>query len=122
MSTAISPRPSPTETPRTSVFAVLSLVFSCLSFFVLPLGFVPGIICGHLARREIRNNPGMDGDGMALAGLIIGYIFLAVVPLLTLVAVMLFYFYLSSATSLQGPIRVEELHSAASLFLAGWPP
>ena len=59
---------------------------------------------------------------MALAGLIIGYIFLAIFPLLILVfSAMLFYFYQSSAIPLQGPIRVEELHSVAYLFLAGWP-
>lgn len=41
---------------------------------VLALTIAPGgIICGIIARRQIRET-GEDGDGMALAGLIIGWV------------------------------------------------
>ncbi|MGC0366591.1 hypothetical protein ABH922_004575 [Rhodococcus sp. 27YEA15] len=54
--------------PRpTNTLAVLALVFA---FLFAPLG----IVFGHIARNQIRKS-GEDGDGLALAGLILGYIF-----------------------------------------------
>jgi len=65
--------------PTTDGFAIASLVLSILSIFLGPLGCVPGIICGHIARARIRRNPNLGGDGLALAGLIVGYLFLALI-------------------------------------------
>ncbi|MGY4909954.1 DUF4190 domain-containing protein [Micromonospora aurantiaca (nom. illeg.)] len=54
----------------TNVLAILSLVFA----FV----FAPaGIVCGHLAKRQIRQT-GEDGDQLATWGLILSYIFTAI--------------------------------------------
>lgn len=40
-----------------------------------PLTGIPAIICGHKARSRIRNSSGITtGSGLALAGLITGYI------------------------------------------------
>ncbi len=44
-----------------------------LFFYITAVG---GVICGHIARRQIREG-NESGDGLALAGLIIGYIILA---------------------------------------------
>jgi hypothetical protein len=60
---------------------VLSLLG--LFFYVTAIG---GVICGHIARRQIREGH-ETGDGMALAGLIIGYIILAL-------GVLLFVFFI----------------------------
>ena len=57
---------------RTSRLAIASIVLS----LVIPMGCIPGIICGHLALRKIEKNVSFGGRGLALAGLIIGYIFL----------------------------------------------
>ncbi len=54
---------------RTNTMAILSLVFA---FVFWPLG----IVFGHIGRSQIRRT-GEDGSGMALAGLIIGYLALA---------------------------------------------
>jgi Domain of unknown function (DUF4190) len=65
---------------RTSSMAVVSLVFGILCWFVLPfLGAIVAIVCGHAARSEIRHAPPgtVEGDGMALGGLILGWIHLA---------------------------------------------
>lgn len=62
---------------RTSGLAIASLVLSCVTVFLGPFGCVPGIIWGHLARRDCRAHPTLGGDGLALAGLIVGYVFLA---------------------------------------------
>lgn len=61
---------------ETSGLAIASLVLSCLSILLGPFGCLPGIVCGHLARRDIRRNPDHGGIGIALAGLIVGYLFL----------------------------------------------
>ena len=73
-----APEPTPQdEIPapivhRTSTLAVASLVCS-LSSWVICIGWIPGIICGHLARYAIRRNPALTGKGLATAGLIISY-------------------------------------------------
>lgn len=66
--------------PRTSSLAVVSLIFGVLAWVFLPfLGALVAVICGHAARSEIRREPPgtIEGDGMALAGLILGWIQLA---------------------------------------------
>ncbi len=50
---------------------------------------VPAVICGHMARKKIKNDPEKyGGDGMAKAGVIIGWINIVIV-LLTTIAVVL---------------------------------
>ena len=64
------------QTGKTSVLAVWSLVLGVLGF----LGFwfvtgIPAIICGHIAGSRIkRSTDGLQGKGLALAGLITGYL------------------------------------------------
>ncbi|MBB6522334.1 DUF4190 domain-containing protein [Pseudoteredinibacter isoporae] len=58
---------------KTSTLAIVSLVFGILGLFFI--GSLVGIITGHLARSEIRKSEGrLEGDAMALTGLITGYI------------------------------------------------
>jgi hypothetical protein len=68
-----APRPPLAATGRTSGLAIASLICSAASFILLPLGFIPGIICGHLARKQIARDPALGGGGLAKAGLIVGY-------------------------------------------------
>ena len=78
---------------RTSTTAVLSLVFGIVCWFALPfIGAVAAVICGHVARGEIRRAPpgSIEGDGMAIAGLVLGWVHLALF-LLAFVAIMLFF-------------------------------
>lgn len=53
--------------PPTNTLAILALV---LAFVISP----GGIICGHIALNQIKRT-GEGGRGLALAGLIIGYVF-----------------------------------------------
>ena len=79
--------------PRTSTTALLSLVFGILSWCVLPLvGAVVAVVTGHVARAELRRAaPGeLEGDGMAVAGLVLGWTNLAL--LLLGLALVLFVF------------------------------
>jgi Domain of unknown function (DUF4190) len=76
----------------TSTFAIISLVAGILGWTLLPLlGSVGAIITGHMARGEIRKSAGtIDGDGLALAGLVLGWGSVIVTILGVLLAVMFF--------------------------------
>jgi hypothetical protein len=59
---------------KTEPLAIFSLVLSVLGLFCCGLfSGIPGIICGHLALSKIEKNPGLEGHGLAVAGLVIGY-------------------------------------------------
>jgi hypothetical protein len=78
---------------QTAGVAVASLVMAILGFVLLgPLGAIPAVICGHIAKSKIKQNPEtLTGEGMALAGLIMGYIQLGalvvIVPLFAAIAI-----------------------------------
>jgi hypothetical protein len=67
---------------KTEQLAVLSLIFSVLGLFgfccgLFLAGGVAGIVCGHIALSRIKANPELEGHGLALTGLIIGYLAVA---------------------------------------------
>ncbi len=57
----------------TSGLAVGALVCGILELFTLGFAAIPAVILGHLARAKIRQT-GERGDGMAIAGLVLGYL------------------------------------------------
>lgn len=83
---------------QTSALALISLIAGILGWTALPfLGSVAAIITGHLARAEIRRRPlELEGDGMALAGLILGYVMVVA----SFLAVLLFILFLGGLTLL----------------------
>ena len=64
---------------QTSSYAVIALVAGILGWTLLPfLGSIGGIIFGHMARGEIRRSNGqLDGDGLAVTGLVLGWLSVA---------------------------------------------
>lgn len=76
----------------TSTLAIISLVAGILGWTLLPLlGSVGAIITGHMARGEIRRSAGaIDGDGLAIAGLVLGWGSVIVAILSVLLVVMFF--------------------------------
>jgi len=66
----------PPAVPQTSTMAIVSLVSGIASWLVLPLiGAVVAVVTGHMARNEIRQSGGqLTGDGLATAGLVLGYL------------------------------------------------
>ncbi|GAB3557270.1 DUF4190 domain-containing protein [Spelaeicoccus albus] len=81
--------------PPTNTMAVVSLV-SSLATLVVGIGWIPGIICGHMAVRQIQRT-GEAGEGMARAGLIIGYVFGIITVLVILAYILFFVFILGMA-------------------------
>jgi hypothetical protein len=55
--------------------AVVSLVCGILGFFTCALTSIVAVITGHLAMRETRSGQ-VGGRGMAVAGLVLGYLVL----------------------------------------------
>ena len=80
---------APPAGPKTNGLAIASLVCSLATFMFCGIGSILGIIFGHIARSQIKRT-GDAGSGMALAGLIVGYVTLALgvafVALLTVFA------------------------------------
>jgi len=77
MSTSIPPSVQVQQTGRqNSSLAIASMILGILGWTFLPiLGTIGAIITGHIAKSEIKNSRGsLSGDGMATAGLVLGYI------------------------------------------------
>ena len=60
----------------TNSLARASLILGIAEFCTMGLTAIPAIICGHLAKREMRLTA-QRGDGMATAGLVLGYMAVA---------------------------------------------
>lgn len=60
---------------RTSTLAIVALVsgilgLTCCGF----LAGLPAIICGFMARGETERDPNVSGGGMAIAGIVMGFL------------------------------------------------
>jgi len=84
--------PTPIQ-PRNSGLAIWSLVLGILSLTCFYLfSAIPAVICGHMAYSRINRSGGtLTGSGLALAGLITGYMGIALsvimIPLLAAIAI-----------------------------------
>jgi hypothetical protein len=65
---------------RTNPLAVASLACGLGQIFFWFLAAIPAVVLGHVARRQIRQT-GEDGQGMATAGLVLGWIGIALTVL-----------------------------------------
>jgi hypothetical protein len=76
---------------QTSTLAVVSLVSGILGWTLLPfLGSLVAIVTGHMARKEIRQDPALDGDSMAIIGLVLGWV-VVIGTILAILAFVLFF-------------------------------
>ena len=70
----------------TNGFAIASLVCSIVACGV---GSVLGIVFGHIARRQIRRT-GEGGNGLAIVGMVVGYVGVAALATMILAVAVLF--------------------------------
>ena len=94
--------------PPTSGLAIASLVAGLIGWTFAPIvGALVAVVTGHMARAEIRSRRGeVSGDGLALTGLILGYVQLVLAALALLVIVAIFGFaftQISQARRVAGP-------------------
>ena len=84
----ITPQSPPAMEPRTDGKAIWSLVCGILSIGCFFVTAIPAIILGHMSRSSIRNSNGrLKGRGMALVGLILGYISMALLMVALTIAI-----------------------------------
>ena len=69
---AVWPVPMYQPAVTTNSLARASLVLGVAEFFTMGLTAIPAIICGHMAKHEMRQT-GQRGDGLATSGLVLGY-------------------------------------------------
>ncbi|MBY0286426.1 MAG: DUF4190 domain-containing protein [Mycobacteriaceae bacterium] len=89
-------------TPQTNTMAVAALVSSLV---LAPLG----IVFGHVALRQIERT-GQDGRGMAVAGLVIGYVVTVLLALFLILVVAWLALILGS---------IDDVSNAAPVVLSG---
>ena len=103
------PYPYPYPAPRTNALAIASLV---CAFLFAPLG----IVFGHLSLSQIRRS-GEDGRGLALAGLVIGYV-VTIAAILAVVAATLLFAWAARVvreSSDPGGAGIPRYHASAPL-------
>lgn len=77
---------SPPMPPETDKKAIASLICGLLSF-IFPAA-IAAIILGHISRSDIRKSGGrLTGSGLALTGLVFGYLGISVIPILIIAAI-----------------------------------
>jgi type IV pilus assembly protein PilA len=77
---------APGMPPPTSGKAIASLICGVF-FFVMPAS-IAAVVLGHLSLSDIKKSAGrIQGQGLATAGLVLGYIGLAFIPLLIIAAI-----------------------------------
>jgi type IV pilus assembly protein PilA len=76
----------PHTSPQVSSGKALASLICGIFFFVFPSA-IAAIILGHISLSEIRKSAGrLTGHGMAVAGLVLGYLGVAVIPFMLIVA------------------------------------
>jgi hypothetical protein len=71
------PGPAPTVEVRLNGFAITSMVLGILGFFAITA--LLAVIFGHISLAQVKKSKGWQrGTGMALAGVILGWSYLAI--------------------------------------------
>ncbi|HSL31069.1 MAG TPA: DUF4190 domain-containing protein [Anaerolineales bacterium] len=82
-----------------STLAIVSLVSGLLGFTVVPIvGGIVALITGYMARNETRSlPPRASGDGLATAGIIMGWVQIGLLVLGVCCAIAGFFFFVVMA-------------------------
>ena len=93
--------------PKNSGLAICSLVFALIGLITVGIFSIPAVIIGHLALRRIKVSAGtLSGRGLAMAGLIIGYLGIVFIPILVAVG-------FAAGKAATGKVRDLKTRSAA---------
>ena len=86
----LTPMNQSTKTPSCGL-ATWSLVLGIFAFVLCPIGLlfaIPGVICGHKALGRIKaSGNALEGSGLAIAGLVMGYIAVGMSMLIGLLSI-----------------------------------
>jgi hypothetical protein len=85
---------------KSSSLAVSAMVCGIVGILVCPLLAFFAVIMGHIARGQIRRQPERyDGAGMALAGMILGYVVIAIWLVVLAIYVIFFVILIGAAAA-----------------------
>lgn len=89
-----------TPTDGLSIASLVLGIISIMSCYVWGLFAIPAVICGHMSLKKINTSPTpVAGKGMAIAGLVMGYIGIA----LQLLIIVIFIFAIVGSTTSYTP-------------------
>jgi len=91
-------------TRHTNGIAIAAMVVSLASIVTCGYAAIVGAIMGHVARRQIRER-GEEGDGMALTGVIVGWIVFSLAILGTLAYLIFFVWLVNTANDYEDPYQ-----------------
>lgn len=106
---------------KTSALAIWSLILGILG--LLCLGFfagIPAIICGHMGRSRIKQSQGaLKGSGLALAGLIMGYVgaVFVTIGILAAIAIPSFMAYKTKADCTLIELEAKKAMTAVACYM-----
>jgi hypothetical protein len=105
---------APAPTDGLSIASLVCGIMAIISCYIWGLFGLPAVICGHMSLKKIKNSPTpVAGKGMAIAGLICGYI--GIVFQLAMIIGGIFFFmnaknqHQSFESELQNSRNIEEL-------------
>lgn len=103
---APAPAPAPAATlpaaaPTTNSLAIVAFVLSMFGF-VSGLGFIAGIICGHISLSQIKRS-NESGRGLAIAAVVVGYAMLFVSIVMFALFIRFFFVLASTGGGFTGP-------------------
>ncbi len=101
--------------------SMITGIFGLIFFFPS----IAAIILGHISRSEIRRSGGrLKGDGMAIAGLVMGYGVFAFLPFLLIVAAIAIPNFLHARIAAYEASAVNSVHSinsAQTSYISNYP-
>ncbi len=90
------------------VLGIMAIVLSMVC--IGPLFAIPAVICGHIAYGRVKHSGGrLTGDGLALGGLITGYISIALIPVIGLLAAIAVPNFVKARTTAQQNACINNL-------------
>ncbi len=101
--------------PKNCGLAVWSLALGILAVILSvvcigPLIAIPAVICGHIAYSRVRRSGGaLSGQGLALGGLITGYLSIALIPLIGMMAAIAIPNFVKARTTAQMNACISNL-------------
>jgi competence protein ComGC len=101
--------------PKNCSLAVWSLVLGILAIVLSvvcigPLFAIPAVICGHIAYSRIKRSAGaLTGGGLALGGLITGYVSFALIPFIGILAAIAIPNFVKARTTAQMNACISNL-------------
>lgn len=89
-SAALDPNQDGRAPSTVNTLAIIALILGIVGWIVpvlMPVGAIAAVVCGHLALKHISQEPGQEGRPLAVAGLVLGYIPIAIIALAMIVAI-----------------------------------